>query len=168
MTSLPLLVIANDGPLSPVLVHLASIMRADPFASQGAVKEPGPVDPGGQSCGGSAAADADGATLADGAGAETDGAATALADAEGEPAPPEDASSFEQAGRTTADDASATRSVLSMARCYAGTIMCARQYWKVPPNTVPAGFCEYVQGEPQLPMEGPPFWPTTVRVFTPA
>jgi hypothetical protein len=48
------------------------------------VKEPGPVEPVGQSCGGSGAADATaGAALADGAGAEGGGAALAEADVAG-------------------------------------------------------------------------------------
>jgi hypothetical protein len=56
-------------------------MRAVPLASQGLAKEPGPVDPVGQSCGGSGAADAVGAALADGAGAEADAGGAALAGA---------------------------------------------------------------------------------------
>src|ERR1039457_2072653 len=49
MTSLPLFVMANEGPLSPVLIHLLSIIREAPLASHGAVKEPVPTDPSGQS-----------------------------------------------------------------------------------------------------------------------
>jgi hypothetical protein len=77
-----LFVTANDGPLSSVFFHFTSIIRALPFASQGLLKEPGPVDPVGQSCGGSGAADAAaGAALADG-GDETEGGGAALAEAD--------------------------------------------------------------------------------------
>jgi hypothetical protein len=83
MTSCDLLVTANDGPLSSVFFHFTSIIRELPFASHGLAKEPGPVDPGGQSCGGSGAADATaGGALADGAGAEADAGAAALAEAD--------------------------------------------------------------------------------------
>src|ERR1700686_2792782 len=95
MTIFPLFVMANDGPVSPVLVHLLSIMREFPFASHGVVKEPVPVEPGGQSCGGSGAAEAEGAALAEGAGAETDGAALA------EAAAPAELSSLEQPTRAS-------------------------------------------------------------------
>src|SRR6202030_2311543 len=94
-TSLPLLVTANEGPLSPVFVHLLSIIRELPFASHGLAKEPGPVEPVGHSCGGSGALDATGGALADGAGVEVAGAAAALAEAVGAGA----LSSLEQPGR---------------------------------------------------------------------
>jgi hypothetical protein len=65
------------------LVHFTSIIRERPFASHGLPKEPGPVDPVGQSCCGSAVLDAAaGGALADGAGAETDAVAAALAEAD--------------------------------------------------------------------------------------
>src|SRR5690242_6089063 len=86
MTSFDLLVIANDGPLSSVFFHFTSIMRAFPFASHGFAKEPGRVEPAGQSRGGSGALEATGgAALAEGAGAEADakGVGAALAEAEG-------------------------------------------------------------------------------------
>ena len=92
------MVTANDGPLSPVLVHLLSIIRALPFASHGLVKDPGPVDPAGQSCWGSAALDAAAAgALAEDAGADADGVAAALALAEGTDAG--ELSSLEQPAR---------------------------------------------------------------------
>src|SRR6202020_2261282 len=81
MTSCDLFVTANDGPLSSVFFHFTSIMRALPLASQGLAKEPGPVAPGGQSWGGSGAADARGAAPAAGAGAGADASGAALADA---------------------------------------------------------------------------------------
>src|SRR5277367_3497916 len=84
MTSFDLLVIAKDGPLSSVFFHFTSIIRAFPVASHGLVKEPGPVEPAGQSCGGSGALDATGGgTLADGAGAEADAGGGALAEGNG-------------------------------------------------------------------------------------
>jgi hypothetical protein len=62
---------------------LTSIILERPFASHGLAKEPGPVDPPGQSCCGSGALDATaGGALAEGAGAETDGGAAALAEAD--------------------------------------------------------------------------------------
>jgi hypothetical protein len=96
---------------------LPSIIREVLFASHGAVKEPGPVEPGGQSCGGSAAVDAAGGALADGAGAEADGVVLATAEADPDVEEPEDVSSLEQA--TRAQDESTTRigSVLGIPRC---------------------------------------------------
>src|ERR1019366_7344626 len=83
MTSCDLFVTANDGPLSSVFFHFTSIIRALPFASHGLEKEPGPVDPVGQSCGGSGAADeAADAALAEGAAAEAEGGGAALAEAD--------------------------------------------------------------------------------------
>jgi hypothetical protein len=93
---------------------LLSIIREVPFASHGAVKEPGPVDPGGQSCGGSAAADAAGGALADGTGAETDGAVLATAEADPDV---EDVSSLEQATRAQVESTTMVRCVLGILRC---------------------------------------------------
>jgi hypothetical protein len=62
---------------------LTSIIRERPFASHGLAKEPVPADSPGQSCCGSGALDAAASgALADGAGAETDGKAAALAEAD--------------------------------------------------------------------------------------
>jgi len=84
-------------------------MRDVPLASHGLVKEPGPVEPAGQSCGGSGAADgAGGGALAEGTGAEADGAA--LADGAGAGA----LSSLEQA--TTAKIAAVARRVFRIGR----------------------------------------------------
>ena len=98
MTVFVTFLIANDGPLSPVFVHLTSIARVLPFASHGFAKEPGPAESGGQSCCGSGAALAValGAVLA--AGGADDAAGGGAADALADAAAPED-SSFEQPRR---------------------------------------------------------------------
>jgi hypothetical protein len=96
---------------------LLSIIREVPFASHGAVKEPDPVEPGGQSCGGSAAVDAAVGALADGTGVETDGAVLATAEADAEVEEPADVSSLEQATRAQAESTTVVRSVLGIPRC---------------------------------------------------
>jgi hypothetical protein len=87
---------------------LTSIIRERPLASHGLAKEPDPVDPLGQSCCVSGALDAvAGGAIADGAGAEIDAAAAALAEAGGAGALP----SLEQPtkGSITMVDSSAFR-----------------------------------------------------------
>src|SRR5580692_8569420 len=61
MTSWDLLAIAKEGPLSSVFFHFTVIIRALPFASHGLVKEPVPVEPAGQSWGGSGVVEGAGA-----------------------------------------------------------------------------------------------------------
>jgi hypothetical protein len=91
-------------------------MRAFPFASHGFVKEPGPVEPAGQSCCGSGALDAaagalvDGAVDADADADETGGGGAALAEAEGAG----ELSSFEQP--TRARSVAVIRSAFRMRR----------------------------------------------------
>src|SRR3954463_6167604 len=111
MTSFDLFVTANDGPLSSVFFHFTSIIRALPLASHGFVNEPTPVEPAGQSWGGSGAAEgAAGGALADGAGADADAGALAAAVADGAGAGA--LSSFEQPARVRT--AVTTRSVFRM------------------------------------------------------
>src|SRR5579884_1782906 len=99
MTSFVVFRIANDGPLSPVLVHLTSIARALPVASHGLLKVPGPLEPAGQSLRGSALAAALGAGGVVAADADAVPAAAAdaggAADAEAEAPVAVEASSFE-------------------------------------------------------------------------
>src|SRR5262245_19854339 len=82
MTDGDLFVTRKDGPPSPIFpVHVTSIIRAVPFASQGLLKEPSPVEPAGQSCTGPLAL-----ALATGAGAEdasAEGAGVEAADGVG-------------------------------------------------------------------------------------
>src|SRR4051794_38881704 len=80
MTRGDLFVTLKNGPLSSVLpVHVTSISRVLPFASHGLLKEPSPVEPFGQSCGGSAAV-ALGVGALEAAGGGVDAAGAALAD----------------------------------------------------------------------------------------
>ncbi len=70
MTAGDLFVTLNDGPVSVIFpVQVTSIIRAAPFASQGLLKEPSPVEPAGQSCTGTLAVALAAGAVAEGAGA---------------------------------------------------------------------------------------------------
>src|SRR4051794_31196719 len=74
-----LFVTRKDGPVSVIFpVQVTSIIRAAPFASQGLLKEPSPVEPAGQSCTGTLAVALAAGADAEGAGAEAPGAVGAL------------------------------------------------------------------------------------------
>src|SRR5580692_9377834 len=89
---------AKDGPVSPVFFHFTSMNRTVPFDSHGLANDPTPLEPVGQSRGGSGGvAEALGASLAEGAGADTGGAASALFEGDA----PAGGSSFEQPRQAT-------------------------------------------------------------------
>src|ERR1700678_133648 len=79
MTDGDLFVTLKDGPVSVIFpVQATSIIRAVPFASQGLLKEPSPVEPAGQSCTGPLSLALATGAVAEGAGAETSGRVEAL------------------------------------------------------------------------------------------